>query len=81
MLARRAKTVERPEVLRLVVAQNVVIAVVGKDPEITRVRGVPAVVELLDLELAAAKDETERPLVRSVARITFNVNLAHGFYN
>jgi hypothetical protein len=77
LVASRAKAVERPEILPLVVTQHVIIAVIGEHAEIAGVGGIPSAVEFLNQELASAKDKPERAFVRTVPRITLDANLAH----
>src|SRR5215469_1346799 len=72
-----AETVEGPKILCLVVTQNVVIAVIGSDAEVTGFRGVPLAVQFIDLKLASPNSKTEGLLVSPVARIALDVNIAH----
>src|SRR6516164_4992188 len=72
-----AKAVEGPKVLRLVMTEDIVIAVIGTHAEVARFRGVPLAVQLIDLELASANGKTQRLFVSSVARIALDVDIAH----
>jgi hypothetical protein len=76
-LTRGAKTVERPGILGFVVAEHVIITVIGSDAKIAGSGGVPTPVELADLKLASPKDEPKRPLVGAVPRITLDANFVH----
>ena len=72
-----AKTIQSPKILRFVVTQHVVIAVIGENAKIARLRGVPPAIEFSDYVLVAIEDETERTLVGAVPRIAFDANFAH----
>jgi hypothetical protein len=76
-LSNRAKTVERPGILRLIVTENVNVAVIRKDAKITCAGRIPASVEFVDFKRAAKEDETERALVSAVPRMTFDANFVH----
>jgi hypothetical protein len=73
-----AEAIEGPDVLGLVMAKNVVVAVIGADAKIAGSRGVPSAVELMHFELSATKDEAERAFIGAVTRITLDAHLAHG---
>jgi YVTN family beta-propeller protein len=71
------KTVKRPKILGLIVAKDVEVAVVGAHAEIGCFRGVPLTVQFVDFKVAATQGEAQRPLVRFMPRIAFDVHLAH----
>jgi hypothetical protein len=77
MLASRSKTVESPNVLSFVVAEDVEVAVVGTHAKVSGLRGIPLAVEFLHLETPSAQDEPQRPFIGPVPRITFDAHLAH----
>jgi hypothetical protein len=73
-----AKTVQSPDVLGFIVTQNVIIAVACAHSEIACGRGVPAAVELVDFELAAAESKPERAFIDAITRIAFDAHFIHG---
>src|ERR1700740_963637 len=76
-LSRGAKAVERPEILRLVVTEDVEIAVIGAHAEVGRIGGIPLAILFGNLELPPAKYKAQRPFVGSVPRIAFDAHFAH----
>jgi hypothetical protein len=59
------------------VTENVIIAVVGADAKIARLRGIPPAIEFADLERASTNDKTERAFAGAIPRVTLNEYLAH----
>src|SRR5580658_9139666 len=76
-LSRGAEAVERPRVLRFVMAQHVEIAVVGANAKVACFGGVPPAVQLVDLKLPPTQDEPEWPFVGAVPRVAFDAHFAH----
>jgi hypothetical protein len=72
-----AKTVKRPEILRFVMTENVVVPVIREDAEVACVGGIPSSVQSAHLELPPAKDKTKGPFVGTVPRITFDAYVVH----
>jgi len=74
-----AESVERPDVLDFVVAEDVKIAVVGANAKVDGVRLVPLVIDGDDVEIPAANREANRPLVGAVARVALHLDGTHEF--
>lgn len=72
-----AKTVKRPEILRFVMTENVVVPVIRKDAEVACIGGIPSSVQSAHVELPPAKHKTKGPFVGTVPRITFDAYVVH----
>ena len=64
-----AIAVERPGILPLIVAQHVIVSIVGAHSEISRVGRVPLVVEFLDEVFSIAVDKARGTLVSAIALV------------
>jgi hypothetical protein len=58
-------------------SENVVVSILCKDAEIARLRGIPSAIQLLNFELTASKDKSERVLVSPVPGVTLDANVVH----
>jgi len=72
-----AKAVERPQILGLVMAQDVVVAIVGLYAEVTCLGGIPLAIQLPHFEFTSPDNEAERPFVGTPPGITFDANFGH----
>ena len=70
--AHGSKGFQRPFVRRLVMSENIGVAVIGLDAEVEGIGAVPLVIDRFDEMRHFAKPELYRPLVRFMTRIGFN---------
>ena len=66
------KTFQRPNVQPFVVSQNIEVSIGGAHAKIESSRGIPAVLDLSDLEHPASQRKAQRPLIGSVSRMAFD---------
>ncbi len=71
------KTVERPRILPDIVAENIVVPILGAHSEIGRIRRVPLAVQILDFVFVPVGDESKRPLVGAITRIALDSHFSH----
>jgi hypothetical protein len=69
--------IEGPKVFNLAVTEDIEIAVVRTHAKADRVGTIPLVLNFLDGIYPAAEGESQRPLIRPVTRIAFNLDFAH----
>jgi D-aminopeptidase len=68
---------EGPGILNLIVAQNVVIAIVGQNAKIAGFGGVPPTIEGGDQQFTSTEYETERALVGAISCVALDANFGH----
>ena len=62
-----AEAVEGPRILSDVVAQDIVVPILGAHPEVGGIRRVPLAVQILDFVFVTVENESKRPLVGAIA--------------
>lgn len=77
LLSGGAETVERPAILRFVVAEDIEIPVIGAHAKVACFGGVPPPIQLVDFKLPSTQDEPHRPLIGSMPRVAFDAHLVH----
>ena len=77
-LPRSAEAVKGPDILGLVMAKNVIIAVIGKNAKIASLGGIPTSIEFRDLKLSSTEREASSAFVGTITRIAFDANFTHG---
>src|SRR5712692_2256005 len=73
----RAERFPRPDVLGLVMPQDVAVSVFHYHAEKCRAGRIPAVLHFLHLECPAPQHKSYRPFIGPVPRVTFHLNLPH----
>ena len=81
-----AEGIEQPTIVRLLMAEDVEVAVIREDSEALVADAVPLVEHLLDFKYPSLglvrEAEAERPLVSLVAGVTFDLEVqAHGTFH
>ncbi|HEY6465429.1 MAG TPA: hypothetical protein VIY69_05515 [Candidatus Acidoferrales bacterium] len=76
-MMRSTKPIKRPEVSAFVMTQNIEIAIIGKDTEVSCVGRIPLVVDFANVEKVIADSEAQRTLVRTKTGIAFNADFGH----
>lgn len=61
-----AEAVERPRILSNVVAQDIVVSILGADSKIGGIRRVPLAVQILDFVFVPVEDESKGALVGTI---------------
>jgi hypothetical protein len=74
-VASGTKAVESPRILSNIVAQDIVVSVLGAHPEVGRIPRVPLAVQILDFVFEPAKNESQWPLISAVAGIALDMHL------
>src|ERR1019366_101939 len=76
-LASRTESVHAPDVLRFVMPQHKVIAVLCANTKVNRSRRIPLIIDFCDFEYAPAQSESNGTLVGSIPGIALDVHFAH----
>ena len=73
----RSERVHTPDILRFIMAQDKIIALLGADPKINRAGRIPAVFHVYNFKDVSAQGKPEWTLVGSITGIALDAHFAH----